>query len=459
MVTSRPVELELRDIPPSDPLKTINLASRLLSSKVGLITSIGHGIHRAGDPISLALGVATSDLSKYSEIVNTSKAGGGGESIEAALAATIGEAVERYCMLLYDRDEMVYGSYRELADHAVHPDDLRLYSREQVEAKKESIRLTYFTEDTPLRWVWGYSLTQRRPRLVPATQVYLQYSLEEGENSIGRNASTGLAAGSTLEEAILTGLYECVERDAFTIAWLHRRVGPRIRVDDPELAEMLKTRFYAGHPNVDFQIYDVTLDIPIPCVFAVMRRPSELGPVVCVSSVTRLRPRDVLRKALREVGQGMPYLRFLSHQLKDWEPAPDFSDLITFDHHCTLYVKRPELARQALAFLDRQTAEVALSDIPDRSTGRVLGDIQVCLELLREQGLEVIVVDITTPDIADLGLKVVRVLIPGLVPMHGNHNFPYLGARRLHEIPFKLDWQKSGWDPGAGLNPYPHPFP
>ena len=213
MVTRRPVELDLRDVAYSDPLKTINLGSRLISSKVGLIKSIGNGIRRAQDPATFAMGVAPSDLSQYSEILNAAKAGGGGESLEMALASTIGEAVERYCMLFYDKSTMVSGSYRELGDDAVHPELLRLYSRDQVERKGPNVRLTYFTEETKINWVWGYSLTHKRPRLVPATLVYLQYILDDGEHSIGRNASTGLAAGATIEEAILTGLLEVVERE------------------------------------------------------------------------------------------------------------------------------------------------------------------------------------------------------------------------------------------------------
>jgi ribosomal protein S12 methylthiotransferase accessory factor len=112
-----------------------------------------------------------------------------------------------------------------------------------------------------------------------------------------------------------------------------------------------------------------------------------------------------------------------------------------------------------MAAFDAVTEEVAFSDIPDRSTGRVLGDIELCVEMLREAGKEVVVVDITTPDIRDVGLHVVRVLIPGLVPLHGNHSFQYLGAPRLHEIPYIMGWDKQGWTPEAGLNRMPHPFP
>lgn len=461
MATPRPVGLELQDVPHSDPLDTIRLGSRLISSKVGLIKAVGHGLYHAQDPVTLSMGIVGPDLSRFSDILNPTKAGGGGEDVEMAMAATIGEAAERYCMLFYDKNEMVFATHREVEADAPPPELLRLYSQEQVERQNATGgRLSFFTEDSKINWVWGYSLTSKRPRLVPASLVYMNYAFDDGEAVIGRNASSGLAAGYTLEEAILTGLYEVVERDAFASCWLHRKVGPRITVDDPGLQQMLTERYHADHPSVDFRIFDITLDIPIPCIFAIMRRPAEFGPALCVSSVTRLSPKDLIRKGLREVGQGLPYIRYLAPQLKDWEPAPDHSDLTSFDHHCMLYNVRPELVPDALAFCDEMEEEILFSQIPDRSTGRVKGDIEHCVEALRRCGKEVIVTEITTQDIGDVGLRVVRVMIPGLVPLHGNHNFPYLGVTRLYELPRLLDWESSGWKPPeGGLNPNPHPFP
>lgn len=460
MAARKPVELKLQDVPFTDPLETIRRGSRLISSKVGLIKAIGHGIYRAQDPVTLSMGIVAPDLSRFSDIMNPSKAGGGGETVEMAMAATFGEAVERYCMLFYDKSEMMFASYREVKEDAVSPDLLRLYSREQVERRRKGgARHSYFDDDSKIYWVWGYSLTSQQPRLVPASLVYMNYVFDEDEAVIGRNASSGLAAGLTMEEAILTGLYEVVERDAFATCWLHHKVGPRIVIDDPELQAMQRDRYQSEHPSVDIKIFDITLDIPIPTTFSFMRRPAEFGPALCVSSVTRLNTKDLIRKSLREIGQGLPYVRYLLPQLKDWEPAADHTDLTSFDLHCMLYNKRPDLVPDALAFALDMKEEILLSQIEDRSTGRAKGDVERCIELLASSGHEVIVTDITTLDVHDLGFKVVRVMIPGLVPLHGNHNTPYLGVTRLHELPGRLKWAQTGWDAEAGINPRPHPFP
>lgn len=459
MATSRPAAVELHDVPWSNVWESIRRASPLVSPKVGLVQTVHQGVFRAQDPASFAMGLGVQDLSRFTGILNSGKAGGGGESPELALVATLGEAIERYCMLFYAKSELVRGTARELADDVVDPNLIRYFSREQIERDGEKIGYSYFTEDSPTYWAWGTSLTSGAARLVPASQVYLNYKVDDDEVVPGRNASTGLAAGTTLEEAILSGLFEVIERDCFAIAWLHRHLGSRIVIDDPELERTLVERFHVDHPAVDLTIYDITLDIPIPAIFAVMRRPAEFGPTLCLASVARLSMREAIQKGLRELGQALPYLRFLRHQLADWDPLPDHSDVVTFDHHFTLYSKRPELVDEAMAFCDSVETEVPLSELPDHRTGRVLSDIQHCVGVLAEHGLEVIVVDITTEDMRELGWHVVRVLVPGLVPMHGNHNRPFLGVPRLMQIADKLGWAENGWDPDAGLNPHPHPFP
>lgn len=455
----RHVELELQDVPYSDPCVTVDKIPRILSSKVGLIQRIQYGQYRAQDPMMLAMGVSSGDLARVSRIYNSPKAGGSGRDIETAIASTIGEAVERYCMYWYDRTDFVAGTYNDFKDDALSPNILRLYSKSQVRSKPTGINLEYFTNESLINWTWAYSLTRAKPVLVPASFVYLNYEASEGESLIGRNTSTGLAAAATLEEAILSGLNEVIERDTFAIRWLRRKMGSEIHIDDETLNSEIRMRFLTEHPSVDFRLYDITLDIPVPCVLGILRRPLEFGPVVCVASVTRTSPHEAILKCAREIGQGIPYIRYLRDQLADWEPADDHSDVRTFDHHYTLYSKKPELIDRNLAFCLETTTHLHLSDFRDVSTDRPLGDIKKLIGMLAEIGHEVVALDITTPDVREVGLRVVRVLVPGLVPLHGNHGFPYLGVRRLYTVPEKLQWATEGWDPAFGINPDPHPFP
>lgn len=454
--TSSPVVLELGDVPRSDPWDTVRRASRIVSSRVGIIRRLGHARVHAQDPKAFALGIIGSDLSRYCATENTSKSGGAGDALVHALAATLGEAVERYCMFFYDKRQMILAAYKEVAADAVHPDLLRLYSRRQIDRVSASSRAKYFTEDSRIRWVWAYSLTHQRPRLVPASLVYMNYKCGDDEAAIGSNASTGLAAGVTIEEAILVGLNEVVERDAFTMCWLRRRPGRRIVIDDDQMAEYMAQRYHARHPRVSIAAYDVTLDVGLPSIFLVLKRPAEFGPTVCVGSATRLNAVDALRKCCVEAGQSLSYFRFLLGQLKNWQPAPDYSDVTSFDHHAIFYTKRPDLVPPAFEFLDNVEETVLLSALPNYATGRVLSDLTRSIGMLRDAGLEVIAAEITTPDIREIGMRVVRVMVPGMLPLHGVHRFPFLGAKRLAQYPAEGAW--SGGDPDA-TSPFPHPFP
>src|SRR5581483_6791119 len=241
---------------------------------------------------------------------------------------------------------------------------------------------------------------EQRPRLVPASFVYLNYRPGKDEDSVGVSASTGGAAGATREEAILSGLLEVIERDAFTLAWMQRRAGRRIEIDDEEIASRVKTRLWGDRPSVDVKFFDLTTDLGIPVVLLIMRRPTEFGPLACLGAASRLSPRQAVRKAMQESGQNFPLVRNLLIREKDWQPVADFSNLTTFDYHFLTYVRRPDLVSQAFAFFEACEDRVPLSQLRDRSTGRVLGDIEEAVACLRAAGHEVIVTDITTPDIA-----------------------------------------------------------
>lgn len=448
----------LREVAAVDALETLRRASRLISRRVGIIRAVGPGITYAQDPAIFSAGTITSQLSLSQRISNPGKAGGAGETLEVSLAAAIGEAVERYSMLFYDKSQMILAAYRDLQEPAVPPDLLRLHSRQQVEQAQRKGRLAYFDDESRLRWMWGWSLTHDQARLVPASLVYLGYDSGPEEAAIGSNASTGLAAGLTQEAAILSGLYEVVERDAFAISWLFRQVLRKVLVDDAGLRAKLLSAFDIDRSDVRLDLFDLTLDLPITSILAILRRPAEFGPALCLGAASRLGPRDAVRKSLLELGQGLPYLRTLMAQDKDWVAAEDFSDLTSFDHHLMLYNKKPKMAAEALAFYDSAREEL-LSSIPDRSTGRLKGDVERCVDLLRQAGHEVIVVDLTTPDLQEAGFSVVRVLVPGLVPLHGDHTLPYLGVARLREVPWRLGWVDRDRDPLATINPLPHPFP
>jgi ribosomal protein S12 methylthiotransferase accessory factor len=463
------IPLLLRDVPRSATAETIRKGLRLLSPRVGILTDIGAGMHITGDPDCFVIGNAVCDPSRLVEQrPHVDRSGSAGLTLDRAVAGAMGEAVERYCMRFYWDDEMVFGSYDELKDthHCVDPALARLHSPEQIERKGGVNalggygRAQVFTGASKVRWARGYSLTHQRPALVPAHQVYIPYVTRADEDRTGWNSSTGLAAGNTLEEAIHSGICEWLERDAFVISWLNRFVPREVEVDDPELLALMRDRFGYGRPGVDLRVYDTTLDIGVPSAFVWMVSPTDFGTGVYVGAACRPSPKEAVTKALVELAQCVPYCRMTVHKNAAWTPRDDFTDVSDFERHSIFYMKRLDLVDEAFQHLrDARSRRVKLSEMADCSTGRVLSDIEAMVAEVARHGYEVLVVDVTTDDIRDVGLHAVRVSIPGLQNLHSNHNWPCLGVDRVDQVPRALGWEAMGWDPEAGINPFPHPFP
>ena len=75
-----------------------------------------------------------------------------------------------------------------------------------------------------------------------------------------------------------------------------------------------------------------------------------------------------------------------------------------------------------------------------------LEDIEVCIDRLRDAGLELIAMDKTRPDI---GLSVVHVAVPGL-----RHFRPCFGPGRLYTVPVAMGWREKELSESE-LNPVP----
>lgn len=72
-----------------------------------------------------------------------------------------------------------------------------------------------FDEEKLVDWVWGQSLITGEAKLIPASRIFLTGVKFKGDYvPVG---SSGLSAGATIEDAILQGLFEVVEHDAWCI--------------------------------------------------------------------------------------------------------------------------------------------------------------------------------------------------------------------------------------------------
>jgi ribosomal protein S12 methylthiotransferase accessory factor len=425
----------------------------LVSDVFGPIWRVDWARHCKTDPEVFACAATAADLESCG-IVNagTIAGSGAGYSRDEALRAAQGEFAERYCLAQLSPEDTVTGSYQELVDDfpgTPEPSRWALFS----EAQHPTVPFAPFRRDTPLAWLRGRALCAGLPALVPACLVNMPYHPRaEGEQVVGFATSTGAASWTTWRGACLRGLLECIERDAFTIAWRNRLTLPRIRVDEESSLHAEYVRRFR-RPGIQLRLYHSTLDLELPSVLGVVVDERRTPPATMCSGASAPTIAAAVRKTLVELSQGIKWMEHI--RLGDREFAADYSDVHTFEDHVRLYCMRDMSAH--VAFLEGG-GERRLSELERREAGAGGDPLTWCLEVMRARGLEALALDRSTVDVVDCGLRVAKVVVPAFEQIEGNHRWPCLGGRRWRDVPVALELRRAPATE-AERNPVPHPYP
>jgi ribosomal protein S12 methylthiotransferase accessory factor len=366
-----------------------------------------------------------------------------------ARAASIGEALERYAATFCGR-EVIVSTANELAPAAVEPTRFALFHERQFAT---GIPFERFTGSSTLSFVEAVSLQTGEPGLIPAQLVYLGLPRED-EPTIGYATSNGLACGQTLEDAILAGLLELVERDAMMIAWNARLSLPRLAWDDDvELLSVERNAF--SDTGLRYWVLDGSPFLGIPVALALVEGAAGERATFGVGAASAPTVASAWCKALAEAFSVHRWLRELTHRDGTAIPASRF-DVRTFDDHLLFYAT-PERARQ-LGFLTssveiQPTSEVA--PLPGETTAARIDSV---VALLADRGIEPYAVDVTSADVAELGVAVARVVAPQLCAIDVYGGAPYLGGDRRYTEPYTTAFVPAPLD-FDDMNLLPHPYP
>lgn len=376
------------------------------------------------------------------------------------------EALERYGGLRpWGRRTRIRGSFAELAANAVDPSSFGLPPERHPQRSEPSSRhLTRYSPDLTMSWVWAFSFAQNRPVLVPEQIAYHGRTTPPEERFL-IETSNGCALGGTLEEAILHGILEVAERDAFLITWHARLAAPRIdlaSISDLETVFIVE-RFQRAH-GFRVEAFNITPPEQIPCFWAMAVDESgdATRPRVLCSAGASLDPDRALRSAVSElVPMAGSFCRLYAQESEQQRARRMFAcaDEVTKMEDHSLVNALPE-AWPRFGFLDgpvtplktafehfyQQPPEMNLTTELRGLTARYL-----------EQGLDVLVVDQTCPEHRRVGLHCVKVLIPGTLPMTFGHDNRRLDLERLRTVPVRLGHCSHALT-DAEIHCDPHPF-
>jgi ribosomal protein S12 methylthiotransferase accessory factor len=425
----------------------------LVSRHVGVVRGTYELLNAPDDARLVRIGCETADGTTVVGHPVSTFAGGAAESREDALAAALGEAAERYSAAYVPADALVVASADELAPEAVEPRRFALFSHEQHE--QPGFPYVPFTPETRIPWVQGFTLPDGAPAYVPAELVYLARLPVEMEVFIGYPTSSGLACAGTLSEAVLGGLFELFERDAFMLTWSNRLSLPRLNWSrDEELLAF--DRRYVAPTGLRLEVVDLSAFWNVPTALAVVHGARQDGCALAVGAASSHTARSAWKKAVSEAFAVRAWVRLLRQRRPDRVFRPDFADVATFDDHLELYAS-PERARWA-AFLDASAETRDIREVEPLEEGSARGRTVALTRRLDARALSAYAVDVTSPDIADAGLHVARVVAPELCQLDVIQAARFLGGARLYRAAWELGLSAAPLASGE-LNPYPHPFP
>lgn len=427
-------------------ISKINRAINAISSQIGILYHIVKIPRLNNDPKLTSFGVWPSNTNYLNGEHFKGRSSGCGTNWEDAILSTIGETLERYAPSFYDESEGIKSSYNKLKKNAIHPSEFALFHDEQFKDKRFPI--SKFDEDTNLKWFSTYDLTNGKECWLPGQFIYMPYSKDD--NYITVNTSTGLASHTNYYSAVLTALYEVIERDSFVITWLQNIVPPKIKIT-PEISSYIDSKFPTKY---EWHFFDIKYDINIPTVFGFCIGETEFGKFIAVGSSSRATYGQALKKVILEIGQAIPYLRHTLGQKKGLQPNDDFNFIQDFEAHSIFYNLRPDL----LHVFDnlRKNKETKVISINQNSNHNNKEQIIKIINNIKKLGYNILFKDITTPDIRQLGYYSIKVFIPQLIPLSGSYPFYFLGGKRIYSVPKKFGYVSNDF---FNLNKFPHPFP
>ena len=377
------------------------------------------------------------------------KSAGKGSTSQQSEASAICEALERYCGAFHGDEIRCRKRFSELScsdsDAVIHPNDIQLFSDLQIRDAVEinarghpyNVVPHHFDPDSEIDFSPVWSVTRDGPAYVPTSLLYYGKSASEREAHEFTADSNGCAAGNTLEEAVLQGFLELVERDAFAVWWYNRLSMPAVDLASFGDDYLDEASGYYRKFNREIWVLDVTSDFEIPVFVALSRRTDKAQEDIIYGAGAHFDPHIAALRAVCELNQFLNWAQ---------GTGPGGAGYQVDDPQCLSWWQTATLVEHPYLMPNTEMTPRTLSDYVSVETDDLREDIKRCQSLVETKGMELLVLDQTRPDI---NLPVARVIVPGM-----RHYWQRFAPGRLYEVPVELGWRSSQLTESE-LNPAP----
>ena len=310
-------------------------------------------------------------------VIGTKKQMGKGATPQQSEASAVMELAERFSFFSFCKNpgNFFVDEYRNLEDKTI---PFEMIAQSVHDDTAEAAKKIF--SKLPLRWTWAYNLTEHKEVLVPFNWFYTI------------NEFNGPCAGNGVEEALLQGICEVVERHVSSLVSRNRLETPSIdplSITDPVALDLIRKYEKAG---IRLFMNDFSLDTGIPSVAVLAHDPStfpQRSEIVWTAGTTP-GPHKALIRALTETAQ----------------LAGDFD---TPSKYVASGLPKFKSLEEA-AYVLKPGKQVRMSDLPDLSNDNMSVEVENCVAALARRGLSVLAVNVTHPK---LGVPAFYTIIPG----------------------------------------------
>jgi bacteriocin biosynthesis cyclodehydratase domain-containing protein len=341
---------------------------------------------------------------------------GKGSTAEQAEASALMEAIERYSGIFQGDEIRAARRFTDFAPgDAILPNDVLLFSDAQHQAQPTSDEddshpvPAPFDPSAKVEWSPVWSLRDQRFKYLPTSLLYFFY----GGPGAFHADSNGCAAGNTIEESIVQGFLELVERDAYAIWWYNRLRRAEVDLSHFNDSYVQDLQAQLAETGRRLWVLDVTSDLGVPTYVAILHWMQNGKENIEFGSGAHFDPRIAMLRTLTELNQ------FLSIGLMGGGTGEKSSlDGVT------------PLRLQDYPFLTPSGTVQPGSGWTAGPLDNTRKQVDACVDIARRAGLDFLVLNQTRPDVE---VSVVRVIVPGL-----RHFYRRFGPGRLYDIPIKL---------------------
>ena len=369
---------------------------------------------------------------------------GKGTTAARAKVSCLAEALERYSTNHDGSAPCVEAAYRELADAAIHPHALLHFSPAQYDARTRwnaehggyNWVPERFDESLPIAWTSFVSLDGGRSRFVPSACCFMRHP-PAGGPSFCRADSNGCASGNTREEAIVSAFLELLERDAAAMWWYNQIPRPSVELRGLRSDYLSDAGRWLARQGRNLRVLDITTDAAVP-TFAAVSWDIDSGRGIVYAFGCHFDVASAVSGAVSELLQ--------LHTLfgRPDGPVRGRSGGSPVQHAVRRWHAQGSIHDQTRVIPTGERRHPEDYPTPETLTGGT--PVEACAQIARRLGSELLVRDLTRPE---LGFPVVRVVVPAL-----RHFWSRLGPGRLFDVPVELGWVHAA-RPEERLNPEP----